>query len=56
MIRPTALDDQAESGPQTDSPDLLDYNCTENEQDAIHLAGKYTRNKGISGKETGNGK
>jgi hypothetical protein len=24
----------------TDSPDLLDYNCTENEQDAIHLAGK----------------
>jgi hypothetical protein len=24
----------------TDSPDLLDYNCTENEQDAVHLAGK----------------
>ena len=24
----------------TDSPDLLDYNCTENERDAIHLAGK----------------
>ena len=24
----------------TDSPDLLDYNCTENEQDAIHLSGK----------------
>jgi hypothetical protein len=24
----------------TDSPDLLDYNCTENEQDAVHLVGK----------------
>lgn len=24
----------------TDSSDLLDYNCTENEQDAVHLAGK----------------
>jgi hypothetical protein len=23
----------------TDSPDLLDYNCTENEQDAAHLVG-----------------